>query len=908
MQVDQLPMERRPMFEHINLKITKMTSRGKPAYRQKSRQNRNLQTRSAARQHPSFMVMILTLVLIMGISGYLANNVFTQITSPGDVLGNSENMTDSENQPYEKSVCFIKSPHRSLKKNRQFIDTIVLRTILPLGYAEEQPQDESLLMNQHSHVQLYRHFVKNLEDGRIRDIELVVVIYPETAEHSEIRDITHGSCEIYAYGSESDAGDRRHPNPDIPDIETSMRELADEVAIETVGYEIYQLSYIQSDSALALLKALGYSTIEYNQQPGETGDEKIYSIVEGSGKLVKPVIVKIPDPKKTTFIGGRPAAEDPKKADLTTTFYLGGTPLEGNTSGEPQQRFLILYDKTDLDSLQTLINLLQEKIDRPAKQVIIEAMVIELNTDKKSELGVSFEADKGKYQILSQQPIQGTTTLQSFTFAFDKNAADAILLFKSAINALVQAGDAEVLSNPSVLVLDGRQARIQVGQQVPVIRSNTTAEGITRAVEYIPIGIVLNLRPRISNDNTEITMQVETVVSAIQEIRGADDVFFAPTIDSREVQTFVRVANNTPFIIGGLIASNIKQSTSGVPILSRIPLLGIPFRYKRSDKIQKEVLVVLTPHVVPIEEKNFAYVIPKDTEMFDSFGYHLFRNAYRVRRDDVFDLSFLYENQVYQKLVEAMELAAEKAPRLQREEKIRSILDRNIPGEEVMVRRMLWEIISYKLLYHQYIDMDKVIFFEDMPDDPNGLMLTYLSEKLSPLNEKESDKDQTLALTFDANPGSTLETFDPSVLELERLFVQPKATVVYDILTGETYAQRLARLNKRHPDGTPDKWTVLLTNSKLRIKPLNEILPGVLVLKRVLELNGSSLPLTIRDFKPGQQILFPTKENLSSDYHVIDGKVAQLFYEVILYYPAFEETFRYEVNRIYERLDGVVPE
>ncbi|MFC1712597.1 type II secretion system protein GspD [Candidatus Poribacteria bacterium] len=861
-----------------------------------------------SRQHFVFIGMILLLVSAPGASRYFGSDVSAQVAEPEIATDLPEDMPDSADQPYEKSVFFIPSPYRSLEKTHQFIDTVVLRTILPMGYVEEQPTDDRPMLKLPAHAQLYRYFAKSLENVRGKEIELVVASYPKAGEYVETETTAKGPYEIYVYGSEHGEIDERRPNSDILNIEVSMHALAEEITIEAVAHEVYQLSYIQSDSALGLLKALGYRTIEYNQQPGETDDEKIYSIIEEKGKLEMPAIIKIPDPRKTTFVGGRPKEADPKKIDLRTTFYLGGTPLEEKTSGEPQQRLLILYDKNDLDTLQVLLNLLQEKIDRPAKQVIIEAMVIELNTDKKSELGVSFTADKGKYQILAQQLIPGTTALEPFTFAFDKNAADAILLFQSTLKALVETGDAEVLSNPSVLVLDGRQARIQVGQQVPVIRSNTTAEGIIRAVEYIPIGIVLNLRPRINSANTEITMQVETVVSAIQEIRGAADVFFAPTIDSREVQTFVRVANNTPFIIGGLIATNVKESIAGIPFLSRIPLLGIPFRRKKMDKIQKEVIVVLTPHVVPIEEKNFSYVIPKDSEMFDSFGYHLFRNAYRVRRDDVFDLSFLYENRAYKELVEEMEVAVEIVPRLQRDDNIGSILKGNIPGEEVMVRRMLWEIIAYKLSYHQYIDMDKVIFFEDLPDDPNGLMLTYLSEKTSLLNEKAPDEDETLALIFDANPGGSLETLGQSGLESERLFVQPKATIVYEPLTGETYTQRLARLNQRHSDGTPDKWTMLLTKAKLRIKPLNEILPGVLVLKRVLELNGSSLPLTIREFKPGQQILFPAEQDLHSDYHVIDSKVAQLFYEVILYYPALEETFKYEVKRIYEKLDNVIPE
>jgi len=906
------------MFEHTNIKSINMTFRSKFTSScfcrfvcpQKLSQKQSLWTKPKTRQ-PLFCIGMMLLVVFT-----LGSTVSAQVTSPEDVLEHRENAADTVNPSSAKSVCFIQSPYRSLENNRQFINTVVLRTLLPMGYVEKQPTDENPMMKQPSNVQLYRYFVKPLKNGSGRDIELFVAIYPQAGEDTGTENTAKGSYEIYAYGLEYDADGGQRPNPDIATIEASLQTLVDKSAIEYVGYEVYQLSYIQSDSALALLKALGYTTIEYNQQPGEKDDEKIYHIVEAKGQLKMPVIVKILDPATTTFIVGKPGEDNSKKeVDLKTTFYLGGTVLKEKTSGEPQQRLLILYDKRALDTLQVLLNILQEKIDKPAKQVIIEAMVFELNTDKKSELGVAFTADKGKYQILAQQAIPETTTIKPFTFAFDKNAADALLLFQSKLEALVETGNAKVLSNPSVLVLDGRQARIQVGQQVPVVRSNTTAEGIIRAVEYIPIGIVLNLRPRINQDNTEITMQVETVVSAIQEIRGAADVFFAPTIDSREVQTFVRVANNTPFIVGGLIATTAKKSTAGIPILSQIPLLGVPFRRKKTDNIQKEVIVVLTPHVVPIEEKNFSYAIPKDSEMFDSFGYHLFRNAYRIRRDDVFDLSFLSENRVYQELVEAAEAAVKKAPRLQREEKIRSILKQNIPGEEVMVRRMLWEIIVYKLRYHQYIDMDKIIFFEDLPDDPNGLMLTYLSEKLSRF-DKQTDKNQTLALIFDANPGGSLETLSRSALESKRLFVQPKATVVYDVLptpgpsqegSGETYMQRLARLNQRQPDGTPDKWTMLLTKAPLRIKPVDEILPGVLVLKRVLELNKSSLPLTLRDFKPGQQILFPTEQDIRTNYHVIDGKVAQLFYEVILYYPAFEETFKYEVKRIYERLDNNTP-
>ncbi len=202
------------------------------------------------------------------------------------------------------------------------------------------------------------------------------------------------------------------------------------------------------------------------------------------------------------------------------------------------------------------------------------------------------------------------------------------------MKALVNTGNAEILSSPSVLALDGRQARIQIGQQVPISKSNITASGTFQSIEYFPVGIVLNLRPRISEDGAEITMQVETIVSAVSQSSEtqtggqSSEVLLAPIIDNRQVQTFVRIADNTPFIIGGLISNDVQERKIGIPYLADIPVLGRLFSRTSDDIIRNEVIIVLTPHVVPQDAKSFSYVIPKDSEMFDSFDKRLFRNAY----------------------------------------------------------------------------------------------------------------------------------------------------------------------------------------------------------------------------------------------------------------------------------------
>ena len=90
------------------------------------------------------------------------------------------------------------------------------------------------------------------------------------------------------------------------------------------------------------------------------------------------------------------------------------------------------------------------------------------------------------------------------------------------IQALLKNTSAEILSKPSVLVLDGRQARIQVGEQIPISKlpiSNSEDNFLVPDIEYLPTGITLNLRPRISEDNKNVTMQIETIITeALNEL------------------------------------------------------------------------------------------------------------------------------------------------------------------------------------------------------------------------------------------------------------------------------------------------------------------------------------------------------------------------------------------------------
>src|SRR5204863_3038309 len=112
------------------------------------------------------------------------------------------------------------------------------------------------------------------------------------------------------------------------------------------------------------------------------------------------------------------------------------------------------------------------------------------------------------------------------------------------------------------------------------------------------------------------------------------------------------------------------------------------------EQTKKEIIIVVTPHLVPEDTKAFSYVIPQESPAFDTFGRELLYNAYRVRQQDVFSLGFLRESDAFKSLVRcARRYAEERLAPGRTEPALTPVLAGAVPGEEVLVRRMIWEIV-----------------------------------------------------------------------------------------------------------------------------------------------------------------------------------------------------------------------
>ena len=659
-------------------------------------------------------------------------------------------------------------------------------------------------------------------------------------------------------------------------------------ALRDLEFEQIKLSYIQTDRALAVLKTLGYAVVEFRAGKGEISGENNFTPVfsnkntnlNAPGAL--PIIIKLPDSENISLVEKSTSKSSSKKSALGVD--LGGVILDNTTSGDPMQRLLVGYMPGDYRPMARLRDLIQNEIDIPASQIAIEALVIEINTDNLNELGVDFTSSG---PITASFPPPQGGSISPFTVVLDRTLLGTTSNFRANMEALVSAKKAEILSKPSALVLDGRQARIQVGQQIPIVKTITDQIAKTRSVDYIPVGIVLNVRPRISEDGSRITMQVETIISETEERIGAaggDDVASAPIINNRKVQSFVRVANNTPFIIGGLISKKVTENEGGVPILGKIPILKTFFSVSGDKFTRKEVIVVITPHIITESESNFSRVIPQDAERFNMMDNQSFPNSYRVKNADIYDLNFIYDSPVFKSIKQEVENRAKKDVTLASKEPYKSLLENKIPGESIIVKRMMLDIIS-KLNYSQHIDPEKILYFRTSAVDPAGFEVSPLAPEIMNI-----PTGQTLQLTYSLEGKATFE----------KPFVRPTALTGYISIeeSFDSYKNALGRLNTLGATPDEDVFTILITKSEPKYE---RRLYEVLIMKKLLEMNPD-LELTFDYFKAGIEILFPTAQVLNNNSHIVDRDAAKYFYEVNAYYGAFELEF----NRFTKELSELI--
>ena len=290
---------------------------------------------------------------------------------------------------------------------------------------------------------------------------------------------------------------------------------------------------------------------------------------------------------------------------------------------------VVMAEREDYKILESII----KQLDVPRPMVYIEALIMEVNTNKDFNLGVEWRGlkdtgsitgmDSGKavaiigsggassttpggYNILDSLT---TTTSTGVSAAFPSGFSMGIIgagitiggITFPNIGAVIQAyktdQEVSILSTPQIMTLDNEEAEINVGSNVPYItqqqQSTTSTLVGYNTYEYKDVGVILNITPHINEENfirLKISQQVTKLTSAATST--------TPTTLKRTAKTTVVVKDNETVVIGGLVGDSTEKDTYKIPLLGDIPILGWLFKTHSSSREKTNLYVFLTPHIV----------------------------------------------------------------------------------------------------------------------------------------------------------------------------------------------------------------------------------------------------------------------------------------------------------------------
>ncbi|MEM8560867.1 MAG: type II secretion system secretin GspD [Pseudomonadota bacterium] len=267
---------------------------------------------------------------------------------------------------------------------------------------------------------------------------------------------------------------------------------------------------------------------------------------------------------------------------------------------DPESNALLIYS-TGVQ--YRIIEAALEQIDQEATQIIIEASIIEvtLTDDLRYGLEWTFSNEIGNDRtgtgLLTSTAASSLDlpSVQGFSYSVVNSVGDV----KAVLTALAENNLLNVISTPSVMVLDNQDAYIHVGDQVPVEtgRSQTDGGSTLTSIQYRDTGVQLNVRPSV-NAGGLVTMQVQQSVTDVGEA-GLDG---NPIFLERAIMSRVAVRSHESVVLGGLIRENASSNKSGLPFLHTLPVVGPLFGTTVNENRRTELLVIITPRALYNEQ------------------------------------------------------------------------------------------------------------------------------------------------------------------------------------------------------------------------------------------------------------------------------------------------------------------
>ena len=240
------------------------------------------------------------------------------------------------------------------------------------------------------------------------------------------------------------------------------------------------------------------------------------------------------------------------------------------------------------------------KLDVVSAQVLIEASIIEVSLQDDLQYGLEWAFDNnlggGNTGTGLLDLGGGLGPGPGFSYSITNSAGE----FKAVLNALAEKSLINVISTPSVLVLDNHTASIHVGDQQPIQSTTTLTDGgnVQNSITYKDTGVKLEVTPSV-NDGGLVTMDI---AQSVTDVGLIDPATKQRSFRERNVNSKVAVRNGESVVLGGLILDNETEGKGGIPLLMDIPVLGSLFSTTTNKSVRTELLVFITPRVLESDE------------------------------------------------------------------------------------------------------------------------------------------------------------------------------------------------------------------------------------------------------------------------------------------------------------------
>jgi type IV pilus assembly protein PilQ len=271
-------------------------------------------------------------------------------------------------------------------------------------------------------------------------------------------------------------------------------------------------------------------------------------------------------------------------------------------------------------------------VDVPPRQVMIEAHVLEVQLEDGIKHGVNLnwlnEVVSGNKLAFEVRGMADMMAGQAALFTFEGSD------LKSLVQWLQTTTDAKTLASPRVLVVNGQEARIQVGAQLGFRVTTTTQTSTLQSVNFLDVGVVLRVTPHIG-PNGEVLMHVKPEVSS----GSVNPSTGLPEEETTEVETDILLSDGEGVVIGGLIREDVSDIQNKLPILGNLPLIGRLFQHRDNNNDRTEIVIALVPRVVPFGPRydaiNKAYYDRAVTPVLDHQMHRFPRNDPHMINDAV---------------------------------------------------------------------------------------------------------------------------------------------------------------------------------------------------------------------------------------------------------------------------------